>query len=1275
MRIFFTSGGLLFFFFLNAHAGTKLSIKLKWEAQPIYVQTGPNEYKNLLRCKEGNNPARWLHMPVYSHQISLPYEATLTFTLHNTVFEPLENVNAFDLALSSLSHRIDIQYDVHYYRKQPIATLYFIPLIKNAQGGIEKLLSAELKIDFVPRANRRSGASGNFAANSVLASGNWYKFGVTENAIYKLDFNFLSSLGINPAHIDPRNIRIYGNGGGMLPEENAAFRYDDLQENAILVIGESDGKFDPGDFILFFARGPHQWYYDALTQRFQHLTHVYSDKYYYFLTTDLGPGKRVTSLPSLSNPNVIVTSFDDFAHYEKDEYNFLASGREWYGDLFNFSINSRDFSFSFPYADIASPAYIRLGLAARSIYAPSTFTIKANGQTIITENIGTVTPNYTDSYAQQKTASAVFPASDNLSLQIAFSSPSPSAEGYINFIEINVRRNLIMTGDQLLFRDKEAIAAGNRGLFRLQNVNSSIRIWDVTQPIDVKSVSYSLNGNNAEFVAAKDTIREYVAFYETGNFATPVAVGKITNQNLHGIGQPEMVIVTHQEFFSAANSLASYHLQRNNVRSVVVVKTDEIYNEFSSGTQDISAIRDFMRMLYVRAGNDDNLMPRYLLLFGAASYDYKDRIAGNHNYVPTYESPSSLNPISSFCTDDYFGCLDITEGGSLIDNNDFIDVAIGRLPVRNITEAQAMINKIITYQSPQSLGSWRNELCYVADDEDNNLHLIDAEKLTSYVSNNYPAYNINKIYLDAYTQVSIPGGSRYPDVKDDINRKIFSGALMINYIGHGGVNGWAHERILDATDVASWRNINRLPLFVTATCEFSKYDDPAVFSVGEQVLLSSRGGAIALVTTVRLVFASANYSLNSAFHQYLFTPINNRMPTIGEVIMQAKNSILLTSDDANLRKFVLLGDPAVKLNYPINQAATTSVTGIRSQITDTLRALSKITITGEVLDPYGNRMTNFNGVVYPTVFDKAATIQTLRNDPTSNIANFQLQKNIIYRGKASVNNGSFTFSFVVPKDISYSYGFGKISLYAENGTIDAHGYNDQIVVGGIADSFAIDNQGPMIKIYMNDEKFAFGGLTDESPLLLVKLEDEHGINTVGSGIGHDITAVLNQNTRNTYVLNQYYQAELDNYQKGEIRYPLSRLSEGRHNIRVKAWDVYNNSSEEYTEFVVSTSAKLALNHVLNYPNPFTTSTRFMFEHNKPGQPLFVQVKIFTVSGKLVKTIQRDIFSESYRIDDIYWDGRDDFGDPIGKGAYIYKLEVRTEDGSSAHRFEKLVILK
>jgi hypothetical protein len=1274
MKQFFTVFLSVMVISINAYSGTKLPVKLKWNNQPARIQTGSNEYKNVLQLVNGGNPAKFQHLPVFSTQMPLNQLGDLTFSINNAVYELLANAKEYDLSESLIGNNIEVKYEIHYYKKQPVATVYFIPLTKSGFGAIQKLVSCEVEVFVSPKAAKRLGSTPSYAQSSVLATGNWYKFGVTKNSVYKLDYNFLNSLGLNPANIDPRNIRIYGNGGGMLPEENAAYRHDDLKENSIIVVGESDGRFDQGDYILFFAKGPDSWSYNETDQAYQFEKNHYANFYHYFITADLGSGKRVAAIPSLNTSNVIVNSFDDYDAHELDEYNFLTSGREWYGDLFNFSITSKDFSFSFPNIDNSNPAKIRAALVARSTTSSSTFTVNANGQTIINKNIGTVSPSYTDTYAREEIVTATFPSASSLNLTVNFSNPSSSAEGYINFLELNVRRNLTMSGDHLVFRDRTSVGAGNKSKFILQNTNSNIRIWDVTNPVDVEAVTFTTSGNSVEFIAATDTLKEFVAFYEGGNLPVPVASGKIANQNLHAIGQPDMIIVTNNDLYSNALSLANHHIQRNNV-SAKVVKTDEIYNEFSSGTQDISAIRDFMRMLYDKAGSDQSLMPQYLLLYGDASYDYKDRVTGNTNIVPTYESPSSLNPISSFCTDDYFGCLDLSEGGSMTDNNDFLDVAIGRLPVRNNIEAQGVNNKIIVYQSPASLGSWRNELCYVADDEDNNIHLNDAELLSDFISTNYPAYNIDKIYLDAYTQVSTPGGNRYPDVKDDINRKIFSGALMMNYIGHGGINGWAHERIIDAADVTSWNNLEKLPLFVTATCDFSKFDDPNFLSVGEQVLLSPNGGAFAMVTTVRLVFASANYTLNNAFHQSLFEPVGNRMPTIGEVITKAKNSILTTSDDANLRKFVLLGDPVVPLNYPTNIAVTASVSGVRSQIIDTLRALSKVTITGEVRDPNNNLMNNFNGILYPTVFDKASSLQTLRNDNTSRTDDFSLLKNVIYKGKASVTNGLFSFSFVVPKDISYSYGYGKISLYADNGSIDAHGYKNDVVVGGTADSFAVDNQGPLIKIFMNDEKFVFGGLTDDSPLLLVKLEDENGINTVGNGIGHDITGVLNQSTQSTYVLNQYYEALLDNYQKGEVRYPLARLPEGKHTIKVKAWDVYNNSSEEYTEFVVSSTADLALAHVLNYPNPFTTSTKFQFEHNKPGQQLFVQVKIFTVSGKLVKTIQHQSMGESYRVDDISWDGRDDFGDRIGRGAYIYKLDVRTPDGATAHKFEKLVILK
>jgi len=449
-----------------------------------------------------------------------------------------------------------------------------------------------------------------------------------------------------------------------------------------------------------------------------------------------------------------------------------------------------------------------------------------------------------------------------------------------------------------------------------------------------------------------------------------------------------------------------------------------------------------------------------------------------------------------------------------------------------------------------------------------------------------------------------------------------------------------------------------------------------------------------LVTTMRLVYSYANKDLNMNFNKQIFRTINNAPIEIGTALKLGKNNV--TSDGTNNRKFALLGDPALTLQSSSSKVITTSInTNPVSATPDTMKALQKVTVTGIVTDINGNKLEGYNGVLYPTILDKSMTYTTLRNDPESYVKNFNLQKNIIYNGKASVNNGEFTFTFIVPKDISYKYGFGKISYYSNDNKISATGYKDDVVIGGFADSVSLDKTGPSISIFMNDEKFVFGGTTDENPFLLVKLKDENGINTVGTGLGHDISGTLDDNSQTTFILNNYYEANLNDYQSGVVKYPLKNLSVGRHSATVKAWDVYNNSSQGYTEFVVANSAALALTHVLNYPNPFTTRTEFMFEHNMPGAFLDVKVEIYTVSGKLIKTIHTTegsniqsssvsglnpicdnaTISGSYRVDGIYWDGLDDFGDPIGKGVYIYRVSAKTESGLQADKFEKLVILK
>ncbi len=625
-------------------------------------------------------------------------------------------------------------------------------------------------------------------------------------------------------------------------------------------------------------------------------------------------------------------------------------------------------------------------------------------------------------------------------------------------------------------------------------------------------------------------------------------------------------------------------------------------------------------------------MPRYLLLFGDASYDVKDRVPSNTNLVPTYQSKTSLHPVSSYATDDYYGLLDANEGDNIASSGQLLDIAIGRLPVKNAQEAAVVVNKIIHYASSSAtLGDWRNRMCFVADDEDNNLHLNQVEDgLTDYLSNHYPSYNLQKVYLDAYQQESTPAGGRYPEVNNAILSQLFKGTMIMNYTGHGGESGWAHEHIFNTEDINKLNNKDKLPLFITATCSFSRYDNPEKDAGGELLLLNPDGGAIALMTTVRIVNAGGNYNLNIKFLENLFEPFNGEIPTFGEVALRAKNAI---NGGVNNRNFTLLGDPALRLPYPEHVISIDSINGqlLGSSSSDTIKALQKITISGNLKDKNGVALNNFNGIIYPTIYDKASEVTTLGNDPGSSAKNFSVRNNVIYKGKASVKNGKYSFTFITPKDIAQNFGYGKLSFYADNNIDDAAGFYDSVVVGGLNDSLGEDEAGPEISLFLNDEKFASGGITDESPLLIIKLKDLSGMNTVGAGIGHDLTAVLDDNTKNTIVLNDFYEAALDNYQEGEVEYPLSNLEQGNHSLKVKAWDVYNNSSESYIEFVVAPSEDFAINHVLNYPNPFTTNTDFHFEHNRPGDLLEISLRIYTVSGKLVKTIQTERATQGYRV--------------------------------------------
>ena len=736
-----------------------------------------------------------------------------------------------------------------------------------------------------------------------------------------------------------------------------------------------------------------------------------------------------------------------------------------------------------------------------------------------------------------------------------------------------------------------------------------------------------------------------------------------------------MVIIYHPDFVNEARRLAEHRADHDDL-NVSIVTIEQVYNEFSSGSKDPTAIRNFARLLFERGTQF-----RYLLLLGDGSFDTRNMYELGGDFIPTFQN-DSFNPLFAFPADDYYAILESNIATNPLSGR--LNIAIGRLPVNTVEEAGAVIDKIVNYDSnPLTFTNWRNQLVFVGDDQDRGLHLDDVNRIADQIGTANPGFNLEKIYLDAFPQVSTPGGARFPSVNEAINTSLFKGTLIVTYLGHGGPNGWAQERILNISDILSWENKDRLPIFITATCSFGGYDDVNFTSAGEEVILNDKGGAVALLTTTRAVFASSNATLTRNVLEQLFSRNENQVPTLGEAMSTAKNSVS-TSTNTNSRKFTLLGDPAQTLAIPEFGVRTEKINGkpVAEMVDDTIRALQRVTLEGAILDGNGAVFESFNGKIFPTVFDKKVSAFTLGQDDDSPVRNFTVQKNVLFKGRSTVSNGRFSFTFVVPKDINYTFGPGKISYYAadENQLADAGGAFEQVIIGGTDPNAIADNQGPDIEVFMNSEDFVFGGITDENPILLVKLEDENGINVVGNSIGHDLEGTLDQNTQNTLLLNDFYEAELDDHTKGTARFPLSSLEEGRHEIRVKAWDVANNSSEGYTEFVVANSAEIALRHVLNYPNPFTDRTCFQFDHNIKGQELEVLIHIFTVSGRLVKTLEKVIFADgAIRLDDcIEWDGRDDYGDKLSRGIYLYKVKVRTTSStplSQESDFEKLVILK
>jgi hypothetical protein len=1112
--------------------------------------------------------------------------------------------------------------------------------------------------------------------NSVLAAGDWYKFSIDTTGVFKIDKSLLQRIGINTNGLNPKNIQIFGNGGALLPVLNSDFRIQDLKENAIFIEGEADGSFDANDFILFYAKGPHDWVLNTAKKTANHRQNIYSDKAYYFITVGSSNGKRITKkATNTTQASTIITSFDDFTFYEKDEINLIAAGTQWFFyDDFNIE-NTQTFTIPFSNALKNTAVSVKIRAVSTSI-SSSLMEVKVNGLAYPALNFSPI--NSSNKANASEKISLVENSSDFIKIEINYNNNgNPSANAYLDFIEIVGKKELKADATQFSFRSFEQSNAIGVVEYQIKNATNIFQVWDVSNFLLPSAISNEATDSNFIFRDNGGQPKEYVVLNES-DFYIPETIenAKIVNQNLHALRDLNYVIITSSELASEAKRLAEYH-EVNSGLTTKVVLLDEIYNEFSSGSKDITGIRDFIQHIYDPDSPVEKKL-KYVCFFGDASYDYKDRLSGNNNIVPVKLSENSFNLASSWVTDDFFVMLGANEGK--MNGADTIEVVSSRIPVTGAAQARTVVDKILSYYSKNATGDWRNTITLLADDIDADYDIPiqkGVEVIADAIKKNKPVFNVNKIYLDSYVQQNASGGERYPEVNDAITNAIEKGTLVLDYFGHGGEDGFASEKILEKPQIQGFYNPNTLPLLITVTCEFSRFDNPSRVTAGELTLWNKTGGAASMITTTREVFISFGQQFNKRFIAALldFDDISENV-SIAETLMKVKNQFTI-----NQKFFIYsFGDPAMKLAVAAPTVRVTEIIDVYNDNnpTNKLKALSKVRIKGVVdndNDDSNGILDEFTGTVTTTIFDKYIDKTTLVNDGNGVPVTFDTQDSKIFRGKDSVVNGVFTFDFIVPKDIKIAIGPGKLSFYAENGVLQKAGFNMDVMVGGIDENAPEDTMGPELKMFMNDESFIDGGNTNASPNLIAVLSDVSGINTSITAIDHDIIGILDGDALNPIVLNDFYETELGDFTKGKVTYRLRNLEVGPHTLKVKAWDTYNNSSETTLNFVVVSDAVLNIENVLNYPNPFVNYTEFWFNHNKPNEPLKVQVQVFTISGKLIKTINQNVQTMGTLSRNITWNGLDDFGNKIGKGVYIYKLRVTSElSNLVSEKYEKLVVL-
>ena len=1098
--------------------------------------------------------------------------------------------------------------------------------------------------------------SSRYASESVLNSGKWVKIQVAEDGIYKLTAADLKKMGFS--NLD--KVAVYGYGGWPLDEDFSTTYIDDVPEVAV---------WRSADYLLFYGKGPRKWEYSTSDKSFIHTNNPYSNYGYYFVTEKETAGRTMEKAASAAGATLQVTTFDDYVLHEEELVSVNSSGRELYGESFTSTL-SRDFTISVP-GITNDEGKATLSFISRG---NGTITMNVDGNALISGSVSVPSDEY--EVARELYRERAWTADKGETVKVNIGDSTTGHKNvHLNYFRLQMKRQLKVYDNYTFFRSLSA--RGNASRFVIQGADASTLVFDVTDGVNPQQMETSLNGTELSFsIPASASLREFVVV-KPSQIKAPVTVGEVANQNLHALPQQDMIIIAQPNFTTQAERLAEAHRTKDNL-TVRVVTPESIYNEFSSGTPDATAYRRFMKMFYDRQTSEADA-PKYLLLFGDGSFDNRKltsawKSVDMSNMLLTYQTENSLSS-QSYVIDDYFGFLDDADNKKSLQNKKLC-LGIGRFPIRTVEQATQMVDKVISYMENKNTGSWKNNLCFMADDGSNTdgfmtEHMEFADQLAGYVESEHPEFLVNKLYYDAYKKDMTAG--TYPDVRSGLQKLLKDGLLLFNYTGHGGTTALSDEKVLTQTDINQF-TYTHLPVWVTATCDFTRFDDLNT-SAGEDVFLNKSSGGIALFTTVRVAYSRPNFPINDNVIRNLFERNNGRRRTLGEVMQATKNTL----SSVYKLGFCLIGDPAVKMAYPEFGMKVTTVNG---QSVDgnsiSFKALEKITVEGEVLDASGQLVTDFTGIVNPTVKDSKVTVTCLKNSNKDDSPAFTFTDypNTIFIGNDSVRNGKFSFTFTVPKDISYSNLQGKMNLYAvdtESGN-EAQGNFDNFIVGGTSDTAETDTIGPEIRaLYLNDTTFVDGGQVNTTPYFVAELWDKSGVNITGSSVGHDMMLVIDESTVLSYNLNSYYELLLGEDGTGIVKFPIPALEPGKHTAEFWVWDILNNSTVRTFTFEVVEGLKPFLFDVIATPGIAREQVTFHLMHNRPESRMRVGIMVYDLAGRQLWKHEESGTSGLFENYTVSWDLTSG-GARMRPGVYIYRAAISTDNSKDATKARKFIIL-